>query len=697
MLQGMELKSSGLHWTTVFLLLYFFSFSSIECISTIMGKPTPCFNEGEQIAVNHIDKRNCYSCSCKNGFVECQIYVDCPRTEGCHMLVEKTDDGCCQKCQGCNYRGVVHASSTEWTDPRDPCKVMRCEAGIITQSTLRCHTPCGNNMQPPEPGKCCPTCPGCNINGQTATNDREVTSDDPCVKCRCEENPLGHGKFMTCSKQACPVLQCGPSHQVQREGECCPRCVGTRTLYKPPGKCILYNEMYENGEKRKQNQCTLCECQNETSFCVRESCPVLDCAPDMMKKKPKSCCHECKAPQIENFERQCTYDGKNYEEGAQWHLDHCSSCTCHHGMPSCAKTHCNATLSCPPGAKLVHKEGKCCEECEENDGVCTVFGDPHYNTFDGKFFSFQGIGKYQLVSDCHAHTFSIRVANMFKTKDKTSTSTKRVSIKYGDIRVILGQRFRTRVNGDEIQIPYKIDGKIRIEREKDKVLLTLSNDVKLLWSGRSFLEVTVPKGFRNRLCGLCGNFNVNVQDDMRVRKGPVVSDAHLMRFGTSWCVGRNCARQRKRTEQMRPCRRKPRDPFVERNTCKYLTSTEIWNRCTSILNNQKYLEACVMDMCDCPGGKCYCESLTAYARECQRLGVTLKSWQAHTYCTAHDLHQADMASTSPLSNTAMAAVPQPILSDARYSPRINKVKFDLNRVNVVKPKGLQSRVKLPLM
>lgn len=686
----MELKSSGLHWTTVFLLFYISSFSSVECVSTIMGKRTPCFNEGEPIAVTHIDKRNCYSCSCKNGFVECQIYADCPKTEGCHMLVEKTEDGCCQKCQGCVFRGKVYESNTEWQDDRDPCKVMRCEAGVITQSTLRCHTPC-DNPQPAGPKKCCPTCPDCSINGQIAMNDREVTSDDPCVKCRCEEGR------MTCSKQACPVLQCGPWHQVQREGECCPRCVGTRILHKPQGKCILYNEIYENGAQLKPNQCTICECQNETSLCVRESCPVLDCAPNMMKKKPKSCCTECKEPRMENFRQQCTYEEKTYEEGAQWKLDDCSSCTCHKGMPSCAKTRCNATLSCPPGTKLVRKKGECCEVCKENDGVCMVFGDPHYKSFDGKFFSFQGIGKYQLVSDCHAHSFSIRVANMFKTKDKTSTSTKRVSIKYGDIRVILGQRFRTRVNGYEIQIPYKKDGRIRIEREKDKVLLTLSNGVQLLWSGRSFLEVTVPTSFRSRLCGLCGNFNTNVQDDMRVRKGPVVNDTQLMRFGTSWCVGKNCARQRKRTEQMRPCRRKPRDPFVERN-CKYLKSSELWNGCTSKLNNLKYLEACVTDMCDCPGGKCYCESLTAYAQECQRLGVTLRNWQDSTYCSPNELRQADLALSSSLSNTAMAAVQAPIMmADARYKQRNTKLKLDLNRANIAKPKVVLARAKLPLM
>lgn len=72
--------------------------------------------------------------------------------------------------------------------------------------------------------------------------------------------------------------------------------------------------------------------------------------------------------------------------------------------------------------------------CNENlfiileDGVCTVFGDPHYRTFDGKFYSFKGACKYQLASDCTAHTFSIRVTNDAR-KTKSSAWTKTIAIK----------------------------------------------------------------------------------------------------------------------------------------------------------------------------------------------------------------------------------------------------------------------------
>lgn len=51
-----------------------------------------------------------------------------------------------------------------------------------------------------------------------------MTTEDPCVTCRCNMGRL------TCAKKACPVLHCPVSRIVQGAGECCPRCKGKHTI-----------------------------------------------------------------------------------------------------------------------------------------------------------------------------------------------------------------------------------------------------------------------------------------------------------------------------------------------------------------------------------------------------------------------------------------------------------------------------------
>nr|XP_023026635.1 BMP-binding endothelial regulator protein-like [Leptinotarsa decemlineata] len=605
--------------TGIYLVTAFFFFSVTSAMSQLAGKLQSCSIEGERVAVDSIVKGRCFSCTCKNGFVWCSD--GCPKTDGCHLLVQ--EEGCCKRCKGCIHNGVYHASDTEWQDRYSPCTVMRCEAGVVTVSQLRCFTPCANPL-PPEPGKCCPTCPECKINDQIVTEDREVTLDDPCLKCRCSA-----GK-MTCSKKACPVLQCTRQRQFDPPGECCPICRGTRTLIPPKNTCTLQTSFFRDGDTFNTDKCTNCTCTNDTSICRRPTCPILDCTPELQIYPKGSCCKVCQQP--EESRSSCYHNEVEYQDGQQWKLDACKSCICQRGMPSCVITRCNTTsIACSDGTRLVRLPGECCQKCVEVEAACMVFGDPHYKTFDGRIYSFKGVGKYQLVADCSDNTFSIRVANILN--QSSSSLTKRVAIKYLNNRINLQQKGRIKYNGTIIKLPFKIEGKFHAEKKKENsVEITLNNGVKIFWNFRSFVEVVVPPAFKNKVCGLCGNFNRAVQDDLRTKSGRVLSDKEVLAFGASWCIGKKseCG---KKVRQNRPA--KP----MKKNNCK-MFNNDTFSACHSKLNFSKYYRACKMDMDHCHKGyNCYCDSLMAYARECNRLGAELGNWQKHTFCDHNSLRR----------------------------------------------------------
>lgn len=62
------------------------------------------------------------------------------------------------------------------------------------------------------------------------------------------------------------------------------------------------------------------------------------------------------------------------------------------------------------------------------EASCSVFGNSHYRTFDGKFFSFQGPCKYLLSEDSVGKTFSMRVVVDGKISPN-SALTKTITLK----------------------------------------------------------------------------------------------------------------------------------------------------------------------------------------------------------------------------------------------------------------------------
>lgn len=285
-------------------------------------------------------------------------------------------------------------------------------------------------------------------------------------------------------------------------------------------------------------------------------------------------------------------------------------------------------LACAPHQTPQRLAAHCCAKCVDRDGICTVFGDPHYKTFDGKFYSFQGSCKYQLVSDCSNNTFSIRISNDARNTSHSSW-TRTATLRIGSSKINMGRKMRIKVNGQRVMLPHVVDGVAEIDRSNGSVLLKADIGIQLLWDGDGFLEVTVSSAYKDKLCGLCGNFNSVARDDLTTRDGRLVRDE--WKFGTSWRVGGRHACTRR---QERPVKSKCRHERLKRakRLCREFKRNDVFSECKAKMNPLNYEEACIRDACGCTGVRCHCAAYRAYTRECERLGAAPAQWARAVWC-----------------------------------------------------------------
>ncbi|XP_051769730.1 alpha-tectorin-like [Ctenopharyngodon idella] len=282
-------------------------------------------------------------------------------------------------------------------------------------------------------------------------------------------------------------------------------------------------------------------------------------------------------------------------------------------------------------------------DCYSTMSTCTVWGDPHYITFDGALAHFQGTCSYEIAQTCGNITDSdleFRVVATNRHRGNMVVSfVSAVDVwlsQHGQqTHITIGQNRRVKVDGNPIGTPaYQINDLVEVHEEQGFVILNAFNEFIVHFDGHNSLLVRVSERFFGSLCGMCGNFNGNPADDKVLPSGELASDD--ISFGQSWksdtsVLGCGTRDQPGNADEC-PSRQRYSD------LCSIITNTTgPFQNCHLHVDPAPYYYSCVYDLClYTRANGMLCSAVEAYETACAILGTQISEWRSGLRCDVRD-------------------------------------------------------------
>ncbi|XP_050971214.1 mucin-5AC-like [Labeo rohita] len=463
-------------------------------------------------------------------------------------------------------------------------------------------------------GKFSASCPGNMVYSYTVQNNSR--------SCRCNSDP-----DFTCGVTFEPVDGCICAEEMffDEEAKCVPlsscSCYVKGTVI-PPGEVI-------------NRDGTMCTCKDGKLSCIGErisqqSCPkpmvFFDCTSAAPGSTGSECQKICDTLDMACISTECI-----------------SGCMCPSGLVSDGRGGCIKEDFCPCIHNgIVHQPGDTikvdCNSCTCKDrkwecttdpchGTCLVHGDGHYITFDGKRYTFDGECEYTLITDFCGHantsaTFRVLTENI-PCGSTGTTCSKAVRLFLGNKELKLTDGGYQILHRDEgVDIPYQI--LIR----GIYMVIEANNGLIAMWDQRANMFIKLSPNFKGAVCGLCGNYDGNANNDFMLRSQEVVIKP--LDFGNDWKESSSCPV----TMEIRsPCSDNPYRQSWAQKQCSIIMSG-VFTTCHSQVDPNHFYDACVRDSCACDSGgdhDCLCAAIAAYAQACNEAGACV-AWRTPKIC-----------------------------------------------------------------
>ncbi|XP_065325583.1 mucin-19-like [Pelmatolapia mariae] len=429
-----------------------------------------------------------------------------------------------------------------------------------------------------------------------------------------------------CGQEDAPVEGCGcPEGTHLNQGQICTpktECVchhhGGIT---PPGPVVIDGRQChcKNGELQCSKDCgcrngKVCvHCSEYPVNTAQKTCDSLS-KPLVASMTCESGCY-CPHDQYEDHHGNCVsrdnctcvYSGEVFRAGETVKTN-CKKCVCGQGQWDCKDE------PCP--------------------GTCQVYGNGHYQTFDAKWYRFGGHCQYTLVEDyCRSQngTFSLRVESV-PCCDEALTCSR---------SIILDLQSKVTLILNDMRVTKKIQKGWTLQQDPLYTIRTVglyiiisvpSKGLTLIWDKHTRITVELHPDWRNRVCGLCGNFDSNELNDLQISGSAVVSSP--MAFGNSWKAATPPCTDV--TTEIFPCERNSYCSAWAQRRCMILKGGT-FKDCHLKVDPEPYYHACVQESCSCEfEGKFlgFCTAVAAYAEACSDQDVCI-DWRTPDMCPVY--------------------------------------------------------------